>query len=994
MVDLSRRSQLKWKGQIHMSHNVIGTHGLPVGVATADEIEVSAYAIRQTRAHGGFALEHAAEAIGLPEVVIERVVAKLSGHGHVEVGSDESIRWIDPPPPPPPRRRGRCGRPYAIEELADLLATVGNWAADWTRRMGAFTVRAVERELNMARSLAVRVLDLCVDGERAIRLDRRAGFLWSGVPVPPGRTQKAKNAPYTPEEWAALREDFEDWAKDFPNISANRICKKYMVSPGIATRLLDQLVNEGRMVRLDQQHGYAWLGHVSSSNSLETVVAAARRLEDTDHTVAPGRRRKDALLDVSCLTSSQVAQLNGLSAFIATKLGFESPSQVSLADPLFGWDSERLQWKLVERVGEWTASLPKETRYSHRGTVPLLMAVAQEAKLIQQETTSSYELYTRTHAAEWQAHIDDLGPQVVAANGGKSADGLITGLRTLARHASRRGQLSVAESDWPAIHREIDGAFNAGGMSEHSWYYSRRAYETMRGLGLVQGPAWIKETERIAFLPTSAVEAAVENLDFSGWVDAEGDPLPLVTGHYGLLGYCTWATAEAWTLRSKKLPPREFIDPNAAQRSLIASNARRGAESFLLVPDTLRTRLQHINYLLGWIDRHVDHLDVATLTLDDLCDAELVSGLGDWLRARRRKLGKADTMPSLIGALANELAVIASPFLEARAGQEEDPQRAARTRERAEILREFATAAKKKVRSKKDIKKIARAWRGKDRLPGWIKLLRLRDLLIADIEKLGGCSIEEQAERLLRGELTVDSRWAAKVRAAVLVNVVRLIPLRRRALSGLTMDMWENIPVLDDEHGRKLELWEGAIILNVPGELMKSGRDFDPAYIAEARVGRRRQEYGAARSLLCLWFAADGARDEMRRLPDGTMLDSPFLFPVMARMALNGDAGDRDRLVARQCRWDGESVSETFANLVMEYGDALHVDLPALIELGGLRIHIARLLFGTYMAPRNLLMASRLLDHRDVNFTARVYCGEGVREATREVPLKMIPTRA
>jgi len=980
MVVLSVNVTKQWKGQITMSDNNLGQSLHRDEEATElHEVEFSAWAIRRTRTRGLFMLHDAVPPeIELSTRIIETVVAKLLGRGDLEVAGDELLRWTSVPPVPEPRPKG-SKRPYTVEERADSIRAFEAWAATATEKFGKFTeIRAI-RESGLPSTAVMRAMGLLLDAGRVIKLEGGAGYRLAGVEVASSLSARRQFSRYSPDEWEELRQQVKRWSASFECFSANEVCKEFGIGATTAARLLKEFLADGSLVKLDYQRGYAWLGRMQPAGSLRDIIDAGREVVTTGKAGRRGRLRKDEAPDVTSISKSQFTKLTTLANFIAKQLGYRAPAEVPLTHEVFEWNSDSSDRGLVRAVREWTDDLPKDSREALRSSVGLLLAIGEAHDHLVRRSPASFN---RTHAAEWQKHIDRIAPALTAANNGKCEGSLVTGLRVIAGYASRRGELDPDAVNWPAVHAEIDRDYDLGLLTKHAWTYARRAYEGMRELELTAGTPWVQREDRIALLPDRACQAAAQSLDFTAWVDADGRSLKVVEG---LLEYCRWATLEPWELTSAGLPPREYVDPNPAQQNLAARNARLGKEDFRLAPATLLTRLQHVNYFMGWLKLSGERADVNSMSLAELCDVSLVTKLAGWLRERD---GIKEGYHPMVRAIAQELAVIASPFLEARARQlsPNAPDEASELRRRAVALRQLGVTAKKKGIRKKDIKKIARAWRGRDQVDGWIKLLRLRNAIVTDIERLAGATLAEQVSLLEMGALNVTPEWALKVRSAVLVNLVRLIPLRRRTVSELTLEMWENEPVLPEQHGRALERWEGAIILNIPGRLMKSGRSFDPAYIAESSVGKARWENGAARDLLALWFMAGGARDELRRLPDGKLVESSFIFPALARAALNGAGDAIEKVVARECQWEAEDISEHFAGLVTTYAGELEVDIALLTKLGGLRLHIVRLLFGSYWAPRRLLMASQLLDHRSVTFTAKVYCGDGVRQATREVP--------
>lgn len=940
------------------------------------------WAIHATRREGQFAKD-GAERQGFGHRVVDRLVDELIDTGRVHrLPKRRGFGWEGLPPDPLQANESRT--PYDAEQWAEVHHLFGAWAREVTAREGKFSRKAARLESGLSEYLADRALDWAIESGRVDVLSDGGGYRWRGVDLPKSLTARRKHTRYSAEEWQLLRRQVEKWSRQRAHFSANQVVRHFVIGHGTATRLIKEFLNSGDLVSLDYQRGYAWLGAVGPRRSLRDLIDAGLARVDENYHLSGGRRPGGSVLDVTKLTKTQGENLVTLCNRITEWVSAPTPADVPLSHPVFQGDAAA-GWKLTSFVREKTESLGTSHRSTLRGTVDVLWALARSTGMVELDAPDLHQQYAETHAAEWQVTIDSWLPRMIESRE-KVEDAFALGLRVLARFCTRRGELDPARVRWTVVTRQIDEARQKEEMTYSSWNSARRAYERARELQLIAGPQWVKRSKRIALVDTSSVTAAVESLDFSEWSDSNGEPLStLLEGISGLRAYCVWATADAWKLKKEKLPPREYIAPTPTQARLAELNAKAGREDFRLEKRTLHSRLQRINYLLG--DLEAAEVDVAQLDLPSLCDVELVEKVAERLITRRSKAGKRAPMPTMIPTLAGELAVIASPFLEAVARQEGNDQAADAAHTAGELLREYATANRRRVVKRKNIQEIAEAWRGFDGVDGWVKLLRLRELLRKEIERLGGGSVSEQCRRIRegKGQFTHSLEWAQAVRAAVLVNFARLIPVRLRALRGLQTDMWKNNAVEESQHGRSLEPWEGEIIINFGKEWMKRKQPFRPAYITKAVVGSPRHEFGAARDLLELWFMPGGAREEILRLADGRVLKSPYVFPATVRQALGGNPAALPTLESGGCLWKGDGISDMFVELIRRYARKLKVDVDRLEKYGGMRAHaVVRLLFGTYWAPRNLVEASRMLHHRNTTITEKLYCGFDVRAATRE----------
>src|SRR5690606_14456531 len=490
-----------------------------------------------------------------------------------------------------------------------------------------------------------------VEASRIVRLPSGAGYRWADARIPTDLRARRPYSRYTEDEWARLRKEVAEWSASLESFTPDDIRQQFGVSRLKADQLIREYVAEGKWVRICPRRGYAWYGRVRPVGTLADVLDVAKNVVKKGAAGRRGRVRKDEIHDVSSITPSQLTKVTTLANFVAKRLGYRRPSEVFLSSDVFQWDAERSTWRLREAVERWTVESRPHARNALRASVSLLLAVAEAHGLLARERSRRSLPQASLHAAEWQSHVKRFEQALITANGGRCRKGLMTGVRILAAFATRRGELDPASATWSAIQVEIDRAFECGGLARHAWHFARRAYEGLRALGLCRGPQWVKRRERIAMLPTAACRAAAQRLDFSGWVDARGTPLGLVGGPFGLQDFFRWATLEKWELRGCGLPPREYIDPNEAQRSLSRSNQRRGRDDFRLGPHTLLVRLQHINYLLGWLNRFRPEVDVSTLSLLDLCDVRFVNDLGLWLRDRD---DRTEGVHPIVRAIAHE----------------------------------------------------------------------------------------------------------------------------------------------------------------------------------------------------------------------------------------------------------------------------------------------------------------------------------------------------
>lgn len=460
----------------------------------------------------------------------------------------------------------------------------------------------------------------------------------------------------------------------------------------------------------------------------------------------------------------------------------------------------------------------------------------------------------------------------------------------------------------------------------------------------------------------------------------------MVESPYGLRGWLRWATARKGSeLACDDLPKREWPRPTDAQR-LKAEN-RPG---FLrLEPGVAENRLHNFSLMAGWTERE-DQIDWATEDLRRLVDPKRMLRFGRYLARGRDGC-------SLASGISFSLATLASPFLEAKALAQGDTELADQMRDAASDLKVQGKDWQDKD-GPKDIWRIESLWDGGKDRGGWPRLLQLRNLMIEKAEQRAGMSIQEQITHIRNGGAPFGATWAVAIRMAVLITLIRTVPLRGRSLAELTLDMWQSRPAGPWSAGVPLEPWQGGIYVECPTHVMKSKRVFVAPLSQMKSVGDKARERVLRRDVLELYFMAGGARYEIlsvcehalqkdkRVVTDRTVYESIYVFPAMARRGGGHGTEHQDR-VKKQFRWDEGALSTHFSDTVLRYAAELGLDRAALeAEWGATSIHVIRLLFGTYWAGRKgkLVQASVMLGHASVSITADKYVAKDAGELDLE----------
>jgi len=821
--------------------------------------------------------------------------------------------------------------------------------------------------------------------------------------------------PYDKDEREALRERFDRWSRRMTRERGRFFKKELRAELRLGSHLLKSdswllapFFSNGSLVSLGRQRGFARTGATGSAATLADLVALAERRRDESFEPEGGPREKRA---IKAISTGQFDRIEGVARLIAQALTGDKRNWAAVTAENWTWDpglrGGEGDWVITERVAEWSdarsrrkkmargkAWTPADNtgRSNHVASVRLLLDLAATHGMI--ERTAAHGPAWVVHAAEWASVVKRWLRRILGRTDGRSKRKVRQGLRTLARYATQFGALSPGQADWPAIRERIASDHDRGSLSYDQMNWARYAYRHLVELGEIDAPEWpVKQSRRTSLVATAISDDAAATGDFSSWTTLDGRPLigreeGLVESPYGLRAWRTWATAaRQGELRAKGLPERKWPDPTATPQQ--KRRLAREPDFLKLSPTVVEHRLFGINLYAGYLAR--EHgIDWTREDLRAMTDPTHVEGFGRYL-ARTGSGGRNKS--SLASTTFFALATIACPFLEAVAWQRGDEEVAGLMRKRAADLTVDALEWKLED-GPKDKLAIEGLWDVTGR-GGWATLELLRDALVDEVvRRAGGLGLEEQISALRSGEAEPwGEQWAQAGKLAVLLTVERNVPLRVRSLSELDFSMWKNhgkvpraVGGSDREEPRR---WEGAIQLVVPGEVMKSGRRFAPWLISENAVGEPEAERRLCRPLLELYFMKGGMRDELlsvceyahkgrkgrRVVAHRETYESDRIFPATVRHMRLSPAECDARQDGDGFRYDEEALSSWFSSNVLRFGPRVGLDTQSMEEQWGCTtIHVLRLLFGTYWAPRNLKHASTMLAHASTTVTEAMYC--------------------
>lgn len=940
----------------------------------------SKWARAETRDHGLFKLDDL-RARHWSRPLLVQLRDQLLEEGQIESLGRKGFRWVAA------EEAAGAGESAADRFEADRRRAFEALAKQLTREKNKFSCGELCTRHGYAPSVAKKLLEEAQEAGHLVsaKVGPHTLYSWAELTHDISWSRHQKHSDWIPAEIESLHKAILAWARPRYRFTLPELRKEFELGTKLAARMLRRLDERSEVLHVDDASGYVCAGVILPARNLAQVVAAAQAAIDPDARKADGRKTKRPE-DLAVLTPSEFSKMQTIANRIAESKGIGALDAVSLHDPMFHWDESAGEWALQQHVNAWYEG--SSSLGTMRTAAKNLMLFALHHEFIEPGSEVPPAAYVRAPAPTWLGPMKRLAEVAIEANDGKSESILPCGTKTLALYATRRGELSPETTHWGAVKAAIEDDFDQGRIGYSEFRCARQAYRLLTRVGEIDGPHWATERDdRASLLPMSALWKVVEEEDWSGWSTEDGRPLEtLLEGPYGLKAYVTWARAPRWKLERLGLPDRAWVAPTDRQK-------RQDPEDpFRLADDTLKTRLYHISYLLGLIHQDESDRDLTSIALADLLDAELAEELADFVRENGRHADQYDEedIPVMAVAVASSLAVLANPFLYAQAIRRGDEDRAAGFDAAAQELRKYRDAAKNRTARLKNIQEIAAAWRGSDHRWGWLKLWTLVDCVCEEIgEAAGGLPIQEQARALCAHRETGAAlpfertyAWARLVRDAVLVNFARLVPVRRKATTGLELGMWTNAGAESDD-GLPPEPWQGEILLDFPRRLAKNKKAFRVNYIPARCVGDPLYEQGARRHLLYLYFSPGGAREILLTPADETSADSPYVFPAeVAR------AGRQD------CRWDRTAMSTHFKETVLRHAAALNINVRRLRQLfGGLSFHAVRLLFGTYWANQGehgLALAAMFLHHGNLQTTIDHYLGICPSTAAREVPRSMI----
>jgi hypothetical protein len=545
-------------------------------------------------------------------------------------------------------------------------------------------------------------------------------------------------------------------------------------------------------------------------------------------------------------------------------------------------------------------------------------------------------------AAEWASWVRVSAEQV--SEGGQPLERELYAVRQLAIAAARENFLP-GSIEWERVHPVIERRVTAGHLSRESARTIRRIYRRLLDADLISGPAWGTS----AGVPQSLVTTArqrdmITTEDYNNVVSRCGTVLS---------GFATdLKRFHLWRARSTSMATLRDVHPPLPPRTF--TEGRKTVAPYLIEASTIKriwqTFFDHAGFLVahGFVSEREIRLedlisrDGWTARMEDVCRAQDIS--------------PDDGRSHKLHTLALALAVLADPYLagESQHGLTQSDESTLKS------LGDFYRAESDRFEPELDdiigVREKIAAWEA-DGTAGYPKLGKLRDLLSAEAIRFAhDLPLSGQLDALRDGCLVVYDRqqWACAVRDAVMISILRRVPLRAHNLVGIELQF--GLPkALKRGEGRHSAAWqvndpnapwEGPITFAIGSRRSKSRMPKELPLITQAACGDSDAEAHLGRTLLELYLRPGGARDVLLGDSSGW---------TRIKHVIVGDASKaQDKIGGAPGTWSSAAATMRFHNLMRRHASALGLNFEAMAPVtGACGIHVIRHLFGSWWVEHN-----------------------------------------
>ena len=542
----------------------------------------------------------------------------------------------------------------------------------------------------------------------------------------------------------------------------------------IVASILHEMEAEGLLEYRGASHlGWSWVAPVPPPPTLEALVNFAETCISAHVQPRKGRQAEFEDPSVEAINRGQFDNIKTVANLIAKYTPGANGDWAAVTADYFGWDETanngRGDWAICARVldysdrqhrekheakgGDGQRRAKKNTmRTKHLGSVRLLLNLAATHGRILRTTRKPGP--PRAFAVMWGPHVKRWIAGLVRRFPDASPAMIQQGVSVLARYGTRLGTSSASSTPWLRVKDLIVADRAAGVLSRSSFGNARFVWRLVLDLlsarfEVPETAAWPTERDsRMQLVEDHLLAEIVDHFhgdvekrrttkfDFKRLVDPLGRKvMGLINGAFGLADWLVWSTETDDYLARHGLPPREFIDPDDRMKEHLRRAKKMSGALYWLAPATLLGRLRMLFHYAGWCQTSRE-ADWSKDALNALVDPDRFKKYAEDLLARNEGGGAQK-----LSEAARALAIIASPYLEARALQcahtEVDDKLRDVFRERAAVfrsagrdLRDWASDHKVSGNASKNIEKISTLWGERGGCTGYHKLLTLRTFLI------------------------------------------------------------------------------------------------------------------------------------------------------------------------------------------------------------------------------------------------------------------------
>ena len=770
---------------------------------------------------------------------------------------------------------------------------------------------------------------------------------------------------HPPEFWAKMEQRFlelaEQRTRDTGSLGHCDAMRSLHLGHRALLRVRDGLIAKGKLVNLGVNLGVAVPGVVVPTRTLSGVLRAASDRLCPSASPKRGRRIIGDHGNTLAFTAGQLVKMRTAVSFLE-RIDRARDTQLTVSP--FRRHVVSDEWELLyglDRLSEFLA-LGEASQRAHKSALRLLLSFAENEGLLGEDPSGREDDIL---AAEWVSWIDAHRiEENASANVAKDHR---FGLRMLARLAGARGWLAASDVEWATVLDDARAARDGGLYSNEKYEKILRAYRRLLYAGAVKGPTASKNRCLVTSLVDQAtLHRGVDGCDYSDWCARDGTPIPDLA--FELRRHHVWRSAEIPASHLKRetppLPIRSF------------GNGRGAFAPFVLKKSSLRTTWNHLLHYAGWLVSkdlsRASGVRLSTLISLDNWELFVEESLA------RRGLDPVDGANSTLSGLAQNLAVLADPYLSAEARRVGDDALASELLKRGTFFR-AETLRLQPGRGEFDgAREKVSAWES-DGTSGYEKLDLLRKLIEKEIIARGnGLSILDQLTHVRAGTLpTVRHcmQWATAVRDYVMLSILRRVPLRLSNLVGLQITDEPPQRLRSGRKGAKCEWWvddaarpwAGPITLRIASAESKNAESAQLPLITRDDCGASDAELDLGRDVLELYLQHAGARALLLRKVTGSATGK-YVLVASSRHA-------RTKSVSTDRPWRAGSAGRRFTELVSRSCQQLGLDRElAAATQGALGIHVVRHLFGSWFTEHEQLeFAAAMLMHSSTETLERHY---------------------